>query len=168
MSHAPPIITHPPVLRQDWKILAWIAFKQSKLPDLDACPAPNHPPIDFVAQPTTHSLLSFEAQIKKSRRWFWDTNHQTGATGFESQTRKPSTLFLRLNQETRAPHLLVYGTDRTRRHPTSRSFGHRVPDLWLIIPDHLHQVSYSCLDPRRCMPCCWCSLNIDFMCQHIK
>jgi hypothetical protein len=36
---------------------------------------------------------------------------------------------LRLNQETRAPRLLVYGVDRTRCHPTSRSLGYRVPDL---------------------------------------
>jgi hypothetical protein len=34
-----------------------------------------------------------------------------------------------LNQETRAPRLRVYGADRTRRHPTSQSPGHRVPDL---------------------------------------
>jgi hypothetical protein len=34
-----------------------------------------------------------------------------------------------LNQETRAPRLRVYGADHTRRHPTSQSSGHRVPDL---------------------------------------
>jgi hypothetical protein len=38
-------------------------------------------------------------------------------------------LVLRLNHETRAPHLHVHGADRTRRHLTSRSPGHRVPDL---------------------------------------
>jgi hypothetical protein len=43
---------------------------------------------------------------------------------------KPSTtLVLRLNQETCAPSLHVPGADRTRRHPTSRPPGHRVPDL---------------------------------------
>jgi hypothetical protein len=36
---------------------------------------------------------------------------------------------LRVNQETRAPSLHVPGGDRTRRHPTSRPSGHRVPDL---------------------------------------
>jgi hypothetical protein len=36
---------------------------------------------------------------------------------------------LRLNQETCAPHLYVHGTNCTRRHPTSRSSDHRVPDL---------------------------------------
>jgi hypothetical protein len=36
---------------------------------------------------------------------------------------------LRLNQETCAPRLHVHGAGRTRRHPTSRSPDHRVPDL---------------------------------------
>jgi hypothetical protein len=61
---------------------------------------------------------------------------------FEAQITKPelpvlrpkpenpcTTLVLRLNQETRAPNLHVPGADRTRRHPTSRPSGHRVPDL---------------------------------------
>jgi hypothetical protein len=65
----------------------------------------------------------------------------------------PSTLVLRPNQETRTPHILVYGADLTRRHPTSRSSDHRVPDLCLTIPCPLHQVSYSCHDPR-CWPSC--------------
>jgi hypothetical protein len=38
-------------------------------------------------------------------------------------------LVLRLNQETHAPSVHVLGADRTRRHPTSRPPGHRVPDL---------------------------------------
>jgi hypothetical protein len=70
----------------------------------------------------------------------------------------PSTLVLRLNQETRSPRLLVYGTDCTRCHPTSRSSSHRVPDLCLTISDHLHQVSYSCLDSHRCPPYRTCYL----------
>jgi hypothetical protein len=44
-------------------------------------------------------------------------------------THKSLTLILRLNQETRAPHLHVYGADRTRCHPTSRLSGHRVPNM---------------------------------------
>jgi hypothetical protein len=69
------------------------------------------------------------------------------------------TLVLRLNQETCAPRLHVHGTDRTQRHPTSRSSSHRVPNLCLTIPGPLHQVSYSCLDPRRCPPCRTCYLH---------
>jgi hypothetical protein len=38
-------------------------------------------------------------------------------------------MVLRLNQETHAPRLHMHGVDRTWRHPTSRSLGHRVPDL---------------------------------------
>jgi hypothetical protein len=44
-------------------------------------------------------------------------------------TQKPSTLVLRLNQETRAPSLRVPGADHTRRYPTSGPPDHRVPNL---------------------------------------
>jgi hypothetical protein len=78
-------------------------------------------PVRVVLRPN-HSqtvAISFEAQTdEKPSEWFW------GQT-----THKPSTLVLRLNQETRAPHLHVHGEDRTQRHPTSRSPGHWVPDL---------------------------------------
>jgi hypothetical protein len=71
------------------------------------------------------------------------------ATGFEVKSEKLSTLVLRLNQETRASHLHVYGADRTRRHPTSRSSGHRVPDLC----DHPRSSAPGLLlNPRRCTP----------------
>jgi hypothetical protein len=43
--------------------------------------------------------------------------------------RKLSTFVLRLNQETRAPRLLVHSADLTQCHPTSQSLSHRVPDL---------------------------------------
>jgi hypothetical protein len=65
--------------------------------------------IDILWAPTT---------TDKPSQWFWD---QT--------TDKPSTLVLRLNQETCVPHLFVNGIDHTWRHPTSRSTGHRVSDL---------------------------------------
>jgi hypothetical protein len=77
---------------------------------------PRRPPfIDFVVQPTNRSLLDFEAQTKKLSWWFWCTNHQTRAVGFEAQTGKPSTtLVLRLNQET--DHRFWGQTERNRRH----------------------------------------------------
>jgi hypothetical protein len=121
--------------------------------------------IDFVVQPINYSLLGIEAQTKKLSRWFWCSNHQTVAGSFNAQIgkpkqpvlrsnrKKPWTLILRLNQETRAPHLLVHGADRTRRHSTSRSSDHRVPDLCLTISDYLHQVSYSCHNVGCCPPC---------------
>jgi hypothetical protein len=128
---------------------------------------PRRPPfVGFVVQLANRIPLDFEAETKKSSRWFWGLNHQTAAasfeakppetiaagfrvkpletitTGFEDQTdekpsewfrgqttHKPSTLILRLNQETCAPCLYVHGADHTQRHPTSRSSGHRVPDL---------------------------------------
>jgi hypothetical protein len=42
---------------------------------------------------------------------------------------KTIPMLLRLNQETRASHLLVHGADYTQLHLTSRSFSHRVSDL---------------------------------------
>jgi hypothetical protein len=90
---------------------------------------------------------------------------------FEAQIMKPelsdlrpklgnlTTMVLRPNQETCTPHLPVHGADRTQRHPTSRSSGHRVPDLCLTILDPLHQVSYSCLDPCHCPSCRSCHLH---------
>jgi hypothetical protein len=46
---------------------------------------------------------------------------------------KSSILVLRLNQETRSPHLLVHSANRTQRLPTSRSSDHRLSDLCLTI-----------------------------------
>jgi hypothetical protein len=124
-----------------------------------------HPLICFEAQ-TDIPSLGFEVQIKKLSRWFWGQNHQTIDLGFEAHIKKLSQWFwgqttnklspsvLRLNQKTRASYLLhVYNANRTWHHPTSRSSSHWVPHLCLIIPDHLHQVSYSCLDLHRCPPC---------------
>jgi hypothetical protein len=45
-----------------------------------------------VAQPINHKPLGFEVQFKKLSWWFWGSNHQTVAVGFETQTRKPSTI----------------------------------------------------------------------------
>jgi hypothetical protein len=72
---------------------------------------------------------------------------------FEPQIEKPSTLLLRLNQETCTPNRLMHSTNRTRCHLTSRSSGHRVPDLCLTISGSLHQISYSWLEPRHCPSC---------------
>jgi hypothetical protein len=55
----------------------------------------------------------------------------------KTKLKNLSTLVLMLNQKTHAPRLYVHDTERARRHLTSRSFDHRVLDLWLIIPDPL-------------------------------
>jgi hypothetical protein len=68
---------------------------------------------------------------------------KTRTSGFEAKPlTKPSTLVLRLNQETRTPHLYIHGADRTQRHPTSRLTGHRVPDL----------CNYPCVTPHVSKP----------------
>jgi hypothetical protein len=131
-----------------------------------------------VSSHSLHPSIDFESQTDKpSPTWFWGSKQETVAvilrskslnrrSWFYVQTKKLSQWFwgqttdkslpltLRLNWKTRASRLLhVYDVDRTRYHPTSLSFGHRVPDLLPIIPDPPHQVPYSCLDPRRCPPC---------------
>jgi hypothetical protein len=91
----------------------------------------------------------FEAQITKLK-----------LRVLRPKLRNPSTLVLRLNQETRAPRFLMHGVERTQRHPTSWWVDHRVPDLCLTFPSPLHQVSYSCLDPCRCLPWSTCDLHM--------
>jgi hypothetical protein len=97
----------------------------------------------FEAKPEKTVTTGFEAKPLETVRMVLRPNHsQTIAIGFEAQTdeklselfwgqttHKPSTLVLRLNQETRAPHLHVHGADRIRHHPTSQPPDHRVPDL---------------------------------------
>jgi hypothetical protein len=86
---------------------------------------------DFGAKPQETIATGFEAKLVKTVWVVLSPNHsQTVAIGFEAQTdEKPLTLVLMLNQEIRTPRLHVHGVDRTRRHLTSRSPGHRVPDL---------------------------------------
>jgi hypothetical protein len=164
VPHAPHVIVPPPVLRPDWETLARLAFKWSKLSDLDAYPTPSslhqfcgttdkskHTWFCDPNQENITVILRLKSPNQNCR--FWGPNRETRATGFEAKpektvatyfevkpektvrvfwgqtTHKPSTLVLRLNQETRAPRLHVHGADRTQRHPTSRSPGHRVSDL---------------------------------------
>jgi hypothetical protein len=101
----------------------------------------------FETKPLETVATGFEAKLTKTIRVVLRPNHsQTVAIGFEAQTDekssewiwgettyKLSNLVLRLNQETRALHLHMHGTDRTQHHPTSWSPSHRVPDLC----DHL-------------------------------
>jgi hypothetical protein len=67
------------------------------------------PTTGVEAKPGETVTTSFEAKLEK-----------TVAAGFEAKPlTKPSTLVLRLNQETHAPRLHVHGADRTWCHPTS-------------------------------------------------
>jgi hypothetical protein len=97
----------------------------------------------FEVKPPETIITSFEVKLAKPVLLVLRPNHsQTVTIGFEAQTdekpsewfwgqttHKPSILVLRLNQETRDPRLHVHGADHKRRHPTSRSPGHWVPDL---------------------------------------
>jgi hypothetical protein len=73
----------------------------------------------FEAKPVKTIAIGFEVQTdEKPFQWFW------GQT-----TDKPSTLVLKLNQETRTPSLHIPGADLTWRHLISQPPGRRVPDL---------------------------------------
>jgi hypothetical protein len=101
----------------------------------------------FEAKLSETVATGFETKPMKTVRVVLRPNHwQTVAIGFKAQTdekssewfwgqitHKPSTLVLRLNQETRAPSPHVLGADRTRRYLISRPPDHQVPDLC----DHL-------------------------------
>jgi hypothetical protein len=76
------------VSRLDWKTLSRFVFRQSKLLDLDECLTPPSSYIGFMTQLTNRSSLDFEGQTKKLLRWFWDTNHLTVTTGFETKIEK--------------------------------------------------------------------------------
>jgi helix-turn-helix protein len=60
------------------------------------CVSRRCPPVSFIAQPTNRSLGTKQEIVVV----ILSTNHQTVVIGFELQTGKPSTLILRLNQET--------------------------------------------------------------------
>jgi hypothetical protein len=157
MPRAPPIITPPPVLRPDWKTLAWLAFRRSKPPDLDMCPAPNHPPIGFVAQLINSSPLSFEAQTKKPSWWFWSANHQTVAAGFETQTRKPSPLALRPNQRKTSRPVLRSNHSQTISVVLRSNHWQTIPVV--LRPNHWQTIDLSFeAQPRNSCslsPCSW-------------
>jgi hypothetical protein len=71
MPRAQPVVTPPPVLRQNWETLARLTSLQSKPPNVDACPHTVfiHSSI-LRRKPANLLLLGFEAKTKKSSRWF--------------------------------------------------------------------------------------------------
>jgi hypothetical protein len=119
-----------------------------------------HPFVYFMPQPTNRNLLDFEVQTRKLSTLVLRPKLPNRSYRFWGPNQETIDLVLRLNQETRAPHLLVHSTDHTRCQLTSRSSGYRVLDLYLTILSHLHQVSYSYLDPCRCPSCHSCYLHI--------
>jgi hypothetical protein len=73
-------------------------------------PKLENPSTDFDAKPGETVATSFESNRRKLLPPVLKPNR-----------RKPSTLALRLNQETCTPCLHMHGADRTRRHWTSQS-----------------------------------------------
>jgi hypothetical protein len=121
----------------NWETLAWLASRWNKPLDFDASRAVLLSSILCRNQQTIARLVlrpksrircgDFETQITKLQ-----------LPVLRLKPENPSTLVLRLNQETRALRLLVHGADHTQHHPTSQSFDHWVPDLCLTIPGPLH------------------------------
>jgi hypothetical protein len=89
MLRAPPAVALSPVLRQNSKTLAQLASRWSKPSDVDtrSYTVFIHSSV-LRCKPTNLLPFSFETQIKKPSRWFWDPNHQTVDLGFEAQTKK--------------------------------------------------------------------------------
>jgi hypothetical protein len=90
VSHAPPTIVPPTVLRPDWETIVWLASRRSKPLDLDACPAPS-------------SLRRFCGTIKKLKpAWFWGPNEETVAVILTPKSPNRSCKFWVPNRKTRA------------------------------------------------------------------
>jgi hypothetical protein len=103
-----------------------------------------HPSIDFMTQLTNHSPPGFGAQTKKSSRWFWGSNYQTIATGFEGQIRKPEATGF----EVKPGETINLGFEAKRINPHSSSPCARCrsykisPDLLIVWPPSIRSVLY--------------------------
>jgi hypothetical protein len=143
----------------NWETLAQLASRRSKPLDLNACLAPSSSSRWFCGATETIAHLVLRPKPINRQGDFVGQITKLQLLILRPKSENSTTLVLRPNQETRTPHLLVHGIDRTRCHPNSRLAGHRLPDLCLTIPGPLHQVSYSCLDPRCCPSCRTCYLH---------
>jgi hypothetical protein len=93
-------------------------------------------PSGFEDKPLTNRPSHFEAKPLKNRQpWFWGS------------TKKLTLLVSSCMVQT--AHNVTWTLDRsTTEYPTC-----------VIIPSPLHQVSYSCHDPRHCLSCRTCNLH---------
>jgi hypothetical protein len=137
VPHAPPTVAPTLVLRSDWETLSRLAFRWSKLPDLDAYPAPSSlhrfygasdkPKPAWFWGPTQETVAVILRP--KSPNWscrFWGPNWKTVATGFEAKPEKTVPMVLRLNHWQTVDH----GFEAQPRN-------HWVPDLC----DHLRSTT---------------------------
>jgi hypothetical protein len=89
VPHAPPVIAPPPVLRLDWKTLAWLASMWSKPLNLNTCPM-------------SSSLRRFcGATDKPKSAWFWGPNQGTDTVTLRPKLSNRSYRFYGPNRETR-------------------------------------------------------------------
>jgi hypothetical protein len=140
VPHTPPIIASPPVLMPDWETLSRLASTWSKLLDLNVCPmsSPSRPfwgqtgrnrHHQFWGQTRENRPISFEAKPLANRRpWFWGS------------VKKHALLISTCTVQT------TQGVTRPLNHPSTEY------PTCVTIFGPLHQVSYSCHDPRHCPP----------------
>jgi hypothetical protein len=184
MPRAHPAVTPPPVLRKNWETLAQVVSRWSKPPDIDACPQTVFIHLSVLRRKLKSLLpLGFEAQTKKPSWWFCGPNHQTTAAYFRPKPGNPSEWFcgqttrtVATGFEAKPGETINLGFEVEPRNscsssPCAQCRPHTASPYLSIVwtpsirpvldhPGPLHQVSYSCLDPHRCPPCCTCHLHI--------
>jgi hypothetical protein len=148
------------VLWRNRQIIACLAFR----------PKPRNWCIDLEAQITKPQPPVLGPKSGNPSEWFWCQTTRIVATGFETKLGEPSTLVLRLNQET---YPWFWGSTKKLTLLISTCMVHTAHDVirppdrlsteyptCATIPGPLHQVSYSCHDPCCYPPCRTCHLHI--------
>jgi hypothetical protein len=169
VPHASPTVVPLPVLRPDWKTLARLASSWSRPLDLNVCPASSF-------------LHRFCGTTDKSKPvWFWGSNQETTAVILRPKSPNQSCQFWGSNRETRRRRF--WGQNRENHRPWFWGSTKKLTlliSMYMVQTAHditrpldrptikyptcatifgpLHQVSYSCRNPHRCMPCHTCHL----------
>jgi hypothetical protein len=122
---------------------------------------PRRPPsvaTGFEAKPEKTVAVSFEAKPPETvTAGFEAKPPETVATGFEAKPVKTVRVVLRPNHS----QTVDLGFKAQPRNGLARPLDRPATEYptCAIIPGPLHQVSYSCHDPRHCTPCCTCHLH---------
>jgi hypothetical protein len=102
MSHTPPVVASPSVLRLNWETLARLASRRSKTLDLDACPTPTflHRFCDatdklkhilFWGSNQENVVMILRLRSFNRSCWFYGSNRETRATSFEEKSGETVT-----------------------------------------------------------------------------
>jgi hypothetical protein len=156
VSRASTAVAPPPVLRPDWETLAWLAFRWSKPPDFNACPASSSLHRFYVEtdkpkfawfwgsnQKTTAVILRAKSPNHSCR--FWGPNRKTRPTGFDVKPEKTVRVVLRPNHS----QTVALGFEAQSRNPRSLSPRAQCrphtapPDLSIILPPSTRPVRPS-------------------------